>query len=131
MHARGELHPTVGNKYPERRDVRPYSRKPRCRKVKPLAYFVPAKEHNGNKRGLHEECHYTFYGERRTKNIAHKPRIITPVCTELEFEYQPRSYTNGKIYSEESHPELGSLLPLFVARAYVERFHERNNKRKP
>ena len=51
-----------------------------------FAYFIPTKEHNGHEGGFQEKRDNTFNGQRGTENIPHEPRVVWPVCPELEFQ---------------------------------------------
>ena len=92
--------------------------------MKSAADFVPTKKHDGYECGLHKECHDALDGQWCTEYIAHKPRVIAPVCTELKLEYQSRGHTYGKVYSKEFHPELGGTTPMFVTLDIIERLHD-------
>ena len=63
-------------------------------------HLIPAKEHDRNESRLHKEGQNSFYSQRCPKDIAHKPRIITPVCAKLKFENQSSGHTDGKINTE-------------------------------
>jgi hypothetical protein len=43
--------------------------------------------------------------------ISPKPRVVTPVSTELKLEYDTCGYTHGEVHAKESLPELCRLLP--------------------
>ena len=68
--------------------------------MKFLAYFIPAKKHNGDKGLLKEKSHDAFDGERCSKNITHEPGIIWPVGSKFKFENDSGSNTNGEINPE-------------------------------
>lgn len=68
--------------------------------MKTTAYPVPAEEHDGEESGFEKESEQTFDGQRSSENIPDKPGIIRPVGTELEFQYQSRSYTDGEVVAK-------------------------------
>ena len=76
-----------------------------------LAYFVPPEKHYGHKSSFHKEGNDAFNGKWGSEDITYEPRIVAPVRTELEFENQSGSYSDGKIDSEQSHPETGCPFP--------------------
>ena len=126
-HAHRILHPSVGNQNPPCRKCCTDTCQPcRCQ-VETFTYFVPAKEHNGNERCLHKESQNTLDGQRSTENITYKPRVITPVRTELKLQNQSRSNTYGEVNTEKLHPELCRAFPEFLTCDYIESLHEPHN----
>src|SRR5512145_2377127 len=94
-----------------------------------LANLVPSEEHHGNKGTLDEEGHDTLNCQRSAKDITNKPRVVTPVCTKLKFEYNTRCNANCKVDTEKSHPEFGDSFPLLVASFDIQCLHKGNNNR--
>ena len=87
------------------------------------AYFFPTEKHDGKKRCLQEKCENPFYGQGSPEDVPDKPGIIRPVGTELEFQYQPRSYTDGEVDCKKLHPEFGGIQPLGLTGPDPHGFH--------
>ena len=92
------------------------------------AHFVPAEEHHGYEGGFHEEGQNALNGQRGTEDVADKPRIVTPVCAEFEFENNACGHSDGEVDAEEFLPELGGPLPKVVFFAYVDGFHDAHDE---
>ena len=118
------LHPCVGNENPPGGNRSSQACEPGRSQVETFTYFAPPKEHDGDKCGFHKECQNTFNSQRSTEDVSYKPRIIAPVCTELKLQNQTGCHTNGKVYTEEFHPKLGSLFPKFIACFIIQRLHD-------
>ena len=89
-----------------------------------LAHFVPAEEHDGNESGFHKKCQDSFDSQWGSEDIAHKPGIVTPVSSELEFQNQTGGDTYGEIDSKQFHPEFSCVLPEFLTCCYIKGLHE-------
>ena len=70
------LHPRVGNKNPQCRDARAQGGEPCRGKVELGRHLLPAKEHHGDERRLHEECQDSLDGKWSAKDVAHKPAVV-------------------------------------------------------
>ena len=123
LHAYRMLHPCIRNENPPSGNGSSQACQPSRSKVKAFAYLIPSEEHDRNKRSFHKERQNTFDSKRRTENIPHKPRIITPVRTKLKLQNQPRCHTDGEVNTEKFHPKLGSPLPEFIACFIIQRLH--------
>ena len=88
-----------------------------------FADFSPTEEHQRDESGLHEEGKDAFDGERCTEDVTHKPRVVTPVGTKLEFEDDARGNTNCEVDAEEFLPKLGGSFPKFIPSAVINCFH--------
>jgi len=55
--------------------------------------------------------------------------IVGPVGAKFKLQYDTCSNSYGKIDNEKGHPELGGLLPFFVADLEINGLHDGNNKR--
>ena len=95
------------------------------------ADLVPAKEHDGDKRGFHKECQNTFDCQRSAEDIAYEPTVVRPVRTELKFQDQTGSDSNRKIDTEEFHPEFGCFFPKLFSGTVVDRFHHGHHNSQP
>ena len=131
LHAYRMLHPGIGHQDPHRRNAGTDTCHPSCQQVGTLAHLVPPKEHDCEEGRLHEKGQNPLDGKRRTENVAHKPRIIAPVGSELEFQNDTSGDTYRKINGEELHPELGRTLPELVFLDDIEGFHGSHNHRQP
>ena len=131
LHTHGALHPCIGNENPHRRDAGTDARHPCGEQVGTLAHLVPSEEHDGEERGLHEECQDALDGERSAEDVAHEPRIVTPIRTELELQDDARGDAHGKVDGKEFHPELGGTFPELVFLNHVKGFHGCHNHRQP
>ena len=109
FHAYWMLHPGVGNENPYGRNGRTNTRHPSSQQVCFLTHLVPAEKHHGKEGRFHEKCQNTLDSQWGTEDVAYKPRVVTPIGAEFEFEDDARSNTYGKIDSEEFHPKLGVL----------------------
>ena len=130
-HAHRVLHPSVGNENPHGRDARSDARHPGGEEVCTLAYLVPSEEHDGEEGRFHEEGQNALDGQRSAEDVAHKPRIVAPVGTELKLEDDARSDAHGKVDGEELHPELGSPFPELVFLNHIQGFHGGHNHGQP
>src|SRR3712207_5238122 len=92
--------------------------------------FIPSEEHNGHESRLHEESNNALYGQRGAKNIAHKPRIVTPIRTKLEFKDDTRGHSHRKIHAEKLLPETGSILPKALLCTVIAGFHDTHDNGK-
>ena len=126
-HTYGVLHPSVGHENPPSGNRGAQAGKPRRRQVKLAAYFVPTKEHHGNKRSLHKEGKNTLDSQRSAEDVAHKPRVVAPVGAKFKFEDQARSHADREVDTKELHPKLRSALPDFSAFHDVDRLHNSHN----
>ena len=116
------LHPRVSNKNPPCRNGCTKTGEPcRC-EMESLRYLLPTEEHHGNEGALHEESHNAFDSERRTKDVAHYPRVVAPVCSELELKDNSGGHTHCKVHSEKFLPKAGSVFPKLFPRAVIARF---------
>ncbi len=79
FHPDGILHPAVGHKDPESRQRCAYACEPGGCEMETGADFLPAEEHDGDKRRLHEERQQALNGKRRSENVAYKPAVVRPV----------------------------------------------------
>ena len=127
FHTHWILHPCVCNKNPQCGKRCPYCRKPGSSQVEPGADLVPAKKHNGNKCGFHKKGNNTLNGKRSTEYIAHKPGIVTPVCTKFKLKNNTCCHAHGKVYTEQQHPELGYFKPFCTFCPHIYCFHNGNN----
>ena len=96
--------------------------------MEPFGHLLPAEIHHGHEGTLHEECHDTLDGQRRSEDVTHEPGIVRPVGAELKFEDDARGHSHRKIDTEEALPELSRLAPEHVARAVVLGFHNGHNQ---
>jgi cytochrome bd ubiquinol oxidase subunit II len=87
-HPYGVLHPGIGDQNPPSGDRCSQSGEPGGCQMETLAHFVPAEEHDGNESGFHKKCQDSFDSQWGSEDIAHKPGIVTPVSSELEFQNQ-------------------------------------------
>src|SRR5574344_2170949 len=101
MHSYRVLHPGVCHKNPDCGDICAYCCKPGGCKVESLAYFIPSKVHYCKEGALHKEGYYTLYCQRCAKDVAHKPRVVAPVCSKLKFQDYSCCYTNCKVYCKD------------------------------
>ena len=124
LHAYRILHPGIGNKNPPGRNRSSQSGKPGRSKMKTFAYLFPSKKHDSNECGFHKESKNSFDCKWGTENVAYKPRIIAPVGSEFKLEYQTGSYSDGKVYTKKFHPKLSGILPEFLTRFVIQRFHD-------
>ncbi len=90
-------------------------------------HLLPAKEHHGDERRLHEEGQNALNGKRRTEDVAHKPTVIAPVGAKLKLQDDASGHADGEIHAKDGHPELGGGQPLLAARAQVDGFHDGHN----
>src|SRR6056297_2492613 len=99
--------------------------------MEPFTYFVPSEKHHRYKCGFEKKGHNTLYGQWRTKNIAHKPGIVGPVGTELKFQYKAGGHTNGKVNTEQGHPEFSDFFPFRISRFYIDGLHNGHDECQP
>ena len=100
LHAHRMLHPGIGYQNPKRRYRCANTGEPGREQMETLANLVPPEEHYCKERGLHKKCEYAFDGQRGTKYITHKPRIVAPVSSKLELQYNTGGNADGKIYGK-------------------------------
>ena len=86
--------------------------------------LLPAEHHNCKERALAEEGKDTLNGQRSTEDVANKPRVVTPVGTELKLKDDTRSNAYGEIYAKEHHPKLADVEPLLLACAIIDGFEQ-------
>ncbi len=70
-----------------------------------FAYPVPTEKHDGDKGGFQKKSNDAFNGKGCTKDVAHKPAVIRPVCAELKLQNNSRGNTNGEVNTENLLPE--------------------------
>ena len=117
------MHPRIRYQDPQSGNVGTDEYHPGGNQMKTTAYPVPAEEHDGEESGFEKESEQTFDGQRSSENIPDKPGIIRPVGTELEFQYQSRSYTDGEVDCKKLHPEFGGIQPLGLTGPDPHGFH--------
>ena len=89
---------------------------------------MPAEKHYGDKRSFQEKGQEAFYGQGSTENVPDKPGIIRPVGAELKLQNQTGGNADGKVYTEQLHPEFGGSQPLFFACSHPCGLHNGNQK---
>ena len=128
VHARGVLHPAVGNQDPPSRECGSKTSEPSGGEVEAFADFAPTEEHQRDESGLHEEREDAFDGERCSKDVTHKPRVVAPVRTKFKFKDDTRGNTNGEVDAEEFLPKLGGSFPKLITSAVINSFHNRHHE---
>ena len=88
-----------------------------------LAYFIPSEEHHCQKCGLEEEGSESFDHEWRTEYISDKPRIVRPIRSEFELEYDSCCNSDSEVDSKNFCPELSDFLPHLTACDEIYRLH--------
>ena len=129
--ADGRLHPCVGYQNPQRREIGADGRDPSGCQMKAFRYLVPAEKHHGEKRSFQEKGHNALDGQRGTENVADEMGVVRPVRAELELEDQARRHADREVDREDADPEFRRALPEGIARAVVERFHDRADETEP
>ena len=124
------LHPGVCHQNPPRRDGSTQAREPGRSEMEPCRHLLPSEEHHGNECRFHEERDDSLYSERSAEDVAHEPRIVAPVCSELKLENDSRSHAHSEIDTEEFLPELCRIPPEGFLRAIVAGFHDSHDNRK-
>ena len=128
VHARRVLHPAVGNQDPPSRECGSKTSEPSGGEVEAFADFAPTEEHQRDESGLHEESEDAFDGERCSKDVTHKPRVVAPVGAKFKFEDNTCGNTNGEVDAEEFLPELSSCFPELITGAVINSFHNRHHE---
>ena len=95
------------------------------------AHLIPAKEHDCNKSSFHKESQNSFDGKWCSKNVAHKPAVVTPVGSELKFKNQSRGHSHGKVDTEQFHPKLGGAFPKLIPRTIIHGLHDTHDDCQP
>ena len=131
LHPHRILHPRIGHQYPPGRDGGAQARQPRGGQVEAAAHLLPAEEHHGNERRLHEESHNTLDGQRCSEDVAHKPAVVAPVGTELKLQNKPCSHAYGEVDTKKFHPESGGPFPEKVARPIIKGLHKAHDHGQP
>ena len=99
--------------------------------MKAFANLVPTKKHNSDKGSFHKEGENSLDSQRCPEDIPDKPTIVRPVGSELELEDQARRHADREVDREDADPEFRRALPEGIARAVVERFHDRADETEP
>ena len=118
------LHPAVRDEDPERREVAAHGEEDRHQQVLRLRQPLPAEEEQADERGLEEERHQAFDGERRAEDVADIMRVVGPVGAELELERDAGRHAHGEVDSEEFPPELRHVLVDRLAGHDVDALHD-------
>ena len=129
--AHGVLHPAVGDKNPNCRQVGADGSQERDQQMPALGKFVPAEKEQADESGFEEERHQSFNGQRRAENVADVVRVIRPVGAELEFHGQAGGDAQRKVDAEQLAPEFGHVAVDFLAGHDEYRLHDDQQKRQP
>ena len=73
---------------------------------------------------LHEKCEDALDGQRGTEDVAHEPRVVAPVGSELELEDDTGRHTHCEVDGKELHPEFRSPFPELVSGHHVPGLHK-------
>ena len=123
------LHPAIGDKDPQRRNVRPQGDHERGEQMAALRQFVPAKDHQANEGGFKEERHQPFDRQWRAEDVADIVREIRPVGAEFELHGQAGGDTQDEVDRKDLAPEARHRPPDRPVGHHIDRFHDDQHER--
>ena len=104
---------------------------PDRRGVHALGKLIPAKDPDTQESRFQEESQQSFDRQRRPKDIADKAGIFRPVHPKLEFLDDACDHPQGEVDHKQFAPKLRHPQVKFLARAHIERLHERHQEGQP
>ncbi|VTR69980.1 conserved hypothetical protein [Desulfosarcina cetonica] len=111
------LHPAVGQKDPDRRNVAGRGHQPHDRGMGLFGDLVPAEDPDTDEGRFQEKGQRGLDGQQGPEDVAHIGRVTGPVGPELEFEGNPCHHAQGEVDEKKFAPEFGhaqiGLIPGF------------------
>ena len=74
-----------------------------------------AEQQDAEEARLQEEREQRLGGQRRAEDVAHEPRVVSPVGSERELHRDARGDADGKRPREQAHPEICERLVVRVS----------------